>query len=153
MKFAKLLIAAAALFTAAACEQEIPEKKLETFDDNIELTDWYYIGEKSEGVYIYYTLSFGADDQGTLTGYDAKENGNVESLEPFTYTYTRNNNDTTVTIVFTNGDTYAGYIIPKGAITVDYKDVFVLQLFKVDEDGYPIEDTYGNYDTMMFWKE
>lgn len=152
MKFIKLLIAAVALFTAAACEEEIPEKKLEMLD-TVELTDWYYIGEKSAGVYIYYTLSFGAEGQGTLTGYDAKENGNVESYEPFTYTYQRNNSDITVTIVFSNGDTYAGYIIPKGAITVDYKDVFVLQLFKVDEEGYPIEDVYGNYDTMMFWKE
>lgn len=152
MKFIKLLIAAVALFTAAACEEEIPEKKLETLD-NIELTDWYCTGEKSEGVYIYYTLSFGAEGQGTLTGYDAKEGGNVESIETFTYTHTRNNNDIAVTLLFTDGDTYAGYVIPKGAITVDYKDVFVLQLFKVDEDGMPIEDMYGNYDTMMFWKE
>lgn len=152
MKFIKLLIAAVALFTAAACEEEIPEKKLEKLD-NIELTDWYCTVEKSEGVYIYYTLSFGADGQGTLTGYDAKEGGNVESIETFTYTHTRNNNDIAVTLLFTDGDTYAGYVIPKGAITVDYKDVFVLQLFKVDEDGMPIEDMYGNYDTMMFWKE
>ncbi len=152
MKFIKLLIAAVALFTAAACEEEIPEKKLETLD-SIELSDWYCTGEKSEGVYIYYTLSFGAESQGTLTGYDAKEGGNVESIETFTYTHTRNNNDIAVTLLFTDGDTYAGYVIPKGAITVDYKDVFVLQLFKVDEDGMPIEDIYGNYDTMMFWKE
>ena len=52
------------------------------------------------------------------------------------------------------GRRYDGYIVQKGNIQVDFKDVYVIQLFEVDSEGNTIlNDKNEPASSMTFWKE
>ena len=55
---------------------------------------------------------------------------------------------------FDGGGRFAGYIIDKQHMMIDGRNVYVMQLFEVDEDGKVLLDEKGEpLSTMIFWKE
>ncbi len=151
MRLLNLFMATVAAFTLVACDFGEEQNKTSYPElTKIDGTTWSGTEALGNGEYIFYTLSFEDATSGSLVGYNAKENGEEVSREEFTYTFTQ----VAVLIDFSKSGRFDGYIIPKGNITVDYKDVYILQLFKVDKDGMPTMNDKGEYEkTMMFWRE
>lgn len=155
MKLLKSMMVAMTLLLGVSCNWF---DEGETFPPitSLDHTDWYWVGElpqeegDTEKRYIYYTLSFLGDSQGRLVSSDAKEDGNILKESLFTYSFINPG----LSVEFYDGGRYQGYVVPKGEIKVDYKDVYLIQLFGVDEDGMPILNERGEYaDTMLFWRE
>lgn len=151
MRLFNLFVTAIAALSFVACDFGEEQQQQTTYPEitQIEGTSWSGT-EQNNGEYTFYTLSFEDASTGSLVGYNAKENGEEVSRETFTYTFTK----PAVSITFSQSGKFDGYIVPKGQITVDYKDVYILQLFHVDNDGKPTMNDKGEYEkTMMFWCE
>lgn len=120
--------------------------------DNIEDTLWNSYNLNSN---IYYDINY-FKDSGTMIGYDSKERVNKVEERAFTYTFTpaTEYNDAIVLLNFENDIYYGGMLIPKGYIQVDDKDVYIIQLYQVDKNGYVLYDDNGKVvSSIMMWKE
>ena len=59
-----------------------------------------------------------------------------------------------VTVNFDEGARYAGILVPKGQFQVSNIDVYLIQLYGVDENGEIVYTPEGQVkDAMLFWKE
>lgn len=152
-RFFKFLMGAMALITIAGC---VPEDEVEDYPiiNDLSNTVWENTTEdKSSGYFYRHFMEFRADDTGTLKGYKADDLNTPLSEVGFTYEYPLNDRYG-LSIRFEDGGRYDGYLVQKGNLQVDYKDVYVIQLFEVDENGQTIFDENGNpASTMLFWKE
>lgn len=120
--------------------------------DNIEDTLWNSYNPNSN---IYYDINY-FKDSGTMIGYDSKERVNKVEERAFTYTFTPATeiNDAIVLLDFGEELYYGGMLIPKGYIQVDDKDVYIIQLYQVDKNGYVLYDDNGKIvSSIMMWKE
>lgn len=120
--------------------------------DNIEDTLWNSYNLNSN---IYYDINY-FKDSGTMIGYDSKERVNKVEERAFTYTFTPATeiNDAIVLLDFGKELYYGGMLIPKGYIQVDDKDVYIIQLYQVDKNGYVLYDDNGKIvSSIMMWKE
>lgn len=120
--------------------------------DNIEDTLWNSYNPNSN---IYYDINY-FKDSGTMIGYDSKERVNKVEERAFTYTFAPATeiNDAIVLLDFGEELYYGGMLIPKGYIQVDDKDVYIIQLYQVDKNGYVLYDDNGKVvSSIMMWKE
>ena len=150
MRLLKYLFCATTLLGFVACnkpEEEIPDYPTIT---SLENTEWYSYDELTN---IYYDIEFLAED-GTMVGYDTPARENVVSSQRFTYTFAQTISMPYITLTFENGRTYAGLLYHKGIINVDFKPVYFIQLFEVDDNGETILDENGKIASVIkMWKE
>lgn len=160
MKLVKHLLVAVALIAATGCAPE-EEKKDYPAITNLENSVWENRTEDKSGNVYFNTLSFDAEGRGSFTSYDT-DHLNLP-LESYTFTYSYPLNERWgLTLTFDEsteesrmaGRRYDGYVVQKGSIQVDFKDVYVMQLFEVDDKGEIIlNDKNEPVSAMTFWKE
>lgn len=99
---------------------------------------------------------------GKSTAYDSFERVNeIEYLSKnFIYTFTParvENNirvEAMVRVKFEDGTQYGGEVIPKGALQISNKDVYIIQLYETDEAWEVIKTEDGKTkSSLMMWKE
>lgn len=150
MRLLKYLFCATTLLGFVACnkpEEEIPDYPTIT---SLENTEWYSYDELTN---IYYDIEFLSED-GTMVGYDTPARENVVSNQRFTYTFAQTISMPYITLTFENSRTYAGLLYHKGIINVDFKPVYFIQLFEVDDNGETILDENGKIASVIkMWKE
>ena len=162
MKTVKYLICTAILLGAMACVNfEQSDKKI-VFLDEIENTVWHNDDIVNK---VYYNISYSDVESsntagwynGEMTGYDSIERVNkIDDLtRNFIYDFipATNENRAIVRIKFSDGINYDGYVIPKGNMMINQKDVFIIQLFEVDDNGEIILDNGKYKSTLLMWKE
>lgn len=151
MKILNYLMVAAMLLFASACENEEKTPKYPIME-NVENTLWWSTESNALGQNIYYDLEFGIDN-GRLSSYDSPERDNLLSITEFNYTFL--DEVDALILKFANGLRYDGYLVQKGSIQINGKDVYAIQLFEVDSDGNIIFLPGGSTPkhAMLFWRE
>lgn len=155
MKLINYLLGAALLVMGASCEKtEEGTKEVYPEIETLESTLWYSYNAREN---IYYDISFEADQVGAMVGYETSSRDNEISRREFTYNYTRatEDYDAIVDVWFEDGQRYGGILVPKGNLQINNKDVYIIQLYELSEDGEEIlYDESGNLkSTIMMWKE
>lgn len=149
MKIVNNLIGAVLLIYAAACVPEIEEIKypeITSLDD----TEWLGYDQRNN---IYYDATFTAESNGTLLGYDSAERVNEVSNNSFTYSFALEP-DGVVRMNLDNCKYYGGFLVQKGNFQISNKDVYIIQLYGVDESGEVIYNSDGTiHETLMLWRE
>lgn len=142
------LVTGMAALSLTACDPHKDIQK-ETIPDSIAYTEWYSQGVGEDEATVYYTLKI-ETQMATLTAADAPENGHIISQQPLEVSYTKPN----VRLTFYDGGRFAGYIIDKQYTTINGINVYIMQLFEVDDKGEVIVGDDGKpASTMIFWKE
>ena len=148
-----------------ACEEFANDTTVLERLDNLQNTLWYSFDTIDK---IYYNIEYSNIEdsqnnewyQGVMKGYsDAERTTLVEDLtENFIYTFIPAQLDkrleAVVRVKFESGKIYGGEVIPKGALQISSKDVYIIQLYETDEKWNPIvteENTFQS--TIMMWKE
>ena len=153
MKLFRYLIGIMAVATLVGCEFPEEEKKKEYPElSNIVDTLWYSYDQKN---YIYYDIEY-AETTGTMKGYKDQERTEELSNRAFSYTFTpaTEQYDAIVELTFDDGQRYGGILIPKGNFQISNKDVYMIQLYEINDKGYIIYDDKGNIkSTILMWKE
>lgn len=161
----KYLICTIMALGFVACEDFVDETKVLKRLDKLQNTLWYNYDTIDK---VYYNIEYGdiEDSQnagwynGVMTGYsDAERTNAIEELtEEFIYTFIPaqldKNLEAVVRVKFDNGKLYGGEVIPKGALQISSKDVYIIQLYETDNEWNPIvteENTFQS--TIMMWKE
>ena len=162
MKKVKYLICTAVLLGAMACVN---------FEDND--TEIVYLEELRNTLWqnedivnkVFYNIAYSdVEDSseagwynGEMTGYDSNERVNkIDTLtRNFIYNFTpaTDKNRAIVRTKFSDGINYDGYVIPKGNIQMGEKEVYIIQLFEVDENGEILLDNGKYKSTLLMWKE
>lgn len=148
MKLMKVLAMALVMFAAVGCfpEEEITEyPELESLEDTL----WYsYDGT----VATYYDVLFESADEGVMVGYNSAERIEEVSRQAFGYSFDAQID--VVTLDFVGGKSYGGILVPKGEFQISEKDVYIIQLYEVDENGDVIYTAEGEIQsTLLMWKE
>ena len=153
MKLFRYLIGIMAVATLMGCEFPEEEKKKEYPElSNIVDTLWYSYDQKN---YIYYDIEY-AETTGTMKGYKDQERTEELSNRAFSYTFTpaTEQYDAIVELTFDDGQRYGGILIPKGNFQISNKDVYMIQLYEINDKGSIIYDDKGNIkSTILMWKE
>ncbi|MBP3547374.1 MAG: hypothetical protein J6J64_01690 [Alistipes sp.] len=152
MNLIKYLLAAVTVVVSIGCA---PEVEIKTYPPIEELanTVWVNRTQDESGKFYNNTMAFMDDGTGTITAYAATDLNTPLSSVNFTYTFPLNDNDG-LRVIFEDGARYDGYVIQKGNVQIDFKDVYLIQLFEVDESGEVILDEFNNpASTLLFWKE
>ena len=153
MKLFRYLIGIMAVATLVGCEFPEEEKKKEYPElSNIVDTLWYSYDQKN---YIYYDIEY-AETTGTMKGYKDQERTEEVSNRAFSYTFTpaTEQYDAIVELTFDDGQRYGGILIPKGNFQISNKDVYMIQLYEINDKGTIIYDDKGNIkSTILMWKE
>ena len=153
MKLFRYLIGIMAVATLVGCEFPEEEKKKEYPElSNIVDTLWYSYDQKN---YIYYDIEY-AETTGTMKGYKDQERTEELSNRAFSYTFTpaTEQYDAIVELTFDDGQRYGGILIPKGNFQISNKDVYMIQLYEINDKGSIIYDDTGNIkSTILMWKE
>ena len=161
----KYLICTAIALGFVACSDFADDTKVLKRLDSIKNTVWYNYNTANK---VYYNIEYGdiEDDEnagwcnGSMKGYNNAERTNiVDSLtQNFIYTFipaqTVENLEAIVRVEFEDGKLYGGELIPKGALQISNKDVYIIQLYETDDKWNPIvteENTFQS--TIMMWKE
>lgn len=153
MRLFGFLMSIALVATLFSCEHpdQTSNKKyppLESLTD----TRWYSVDTKRQ---IYYDIDY-AETAGLMVGYSNSLREEEVSRRGFTYTFTPANEkvDGIVSVVFEDGQRYGGMLIPKGQFQVNNNDVYWIQLYEVDDEGYIIYDDNGQIkSSILMWKE
>ena len=153
MKLFRYLIGIMAVATLVGCEFPEEEKKKKYPElSNIVDTLWYSYDQKN---YIYYDIEY-AETTGTMKGYKDQERTEELSNRAFSYTFTpaTEQYDAIVELTFDDGQRYGGILIPKGNFQISNKDVYMIQLYEINDKGSIIYDDKGNIkSTILMWKE
>ena len=153
MKLFRYLIGIMAVATLVGCEFPEEEKKKEYPElSNIVDTLWYSYDQKN---YIYYDIEY-AETTGTMKGYKDQERTEELTNRAFSYTFTpaTEQYDAIVELTFDDGQRYGGILIPKGNFQISNKDVYMIQLYEINDKGSIIYDDKGNIkSTILMWKE
>ena len=161
----KYLICTIMALGLVACSDFVDDTKVFQRLDSLQNTTWYNFDTIDK---IYYNIEYSdvADSQdaewykGVMKGYeDAERKIQIEELtENFIYTFVPAQLDqrleAVVRVKFESGKLYGGEVIPKGALQISSKDVYIIQLYETDESWNPIvteENTFQS--TIMMWKE
>ncbi len=153
MKLLKYLISIAAIVALNSCnipeEEERPEYPTL---DTIANTLWYSVDTKNQ---IYYDIHY-AETTGEMVGFSNSLREEEVSRRAFTYTFTPETTeiDALVNVVFEDGQRYGGILVPKGNFQVNNEDVYWIQLYEIDDNGYIIYDEAGKIkSSILMWKE
>ena len=161
----KYLICTIIALGMVACSDFVDDTKVFQRLDSIKNTLWYNYDTANK---VYYNIEYGdiEDSQnvgwynGVMTGYSNAERTNIieELTQNFIYTIIPaqmdKNLEAIVRVKFENGKLYGGEVIPKGALQISSKDVYIIQLYETDNTWSPIvteENTFQS--TIMMWKE
>ncbi|MBO7188975.1 MAG: hypothetical protein J6V55_00145 [Alistipes sp.] len=162
MKRVKYLICTAILFMATSCADfEQSDKEIINLEE-IKNTVW-----QNEDILnkVYYNIEYSDVESGDvegwyngeMTGYDSTERVNkIDTLtRNFIYNFTpaTDFSRAIVRTKFNDGINYDGYVVPKGNIQMGEKEVFVIQLFEVDDKGEILLDNGKYKSTLLMWKE
>ena len=99
---------------------------------------------------------------GKSTAYDSFERVNeIEYLsKSFTYTFiparveNKERIEAIVRVKFEDGTLYGGEVIPKGALQISNKDVYIIQLYETDDKWEILKTDDGKAkSSLMMWKE
>ena len=169
MKQIKLLICTAIAIVLSGCANWEQEEKQYLYIDNIQNTLWYSYDTLAK---VYYDIEYGDTKQesedatewynGKMTGYDSYDRENeIEHLsKTFTYIFTpaqevdNTRVEAVVRLMFEDGTHYGGEVIPKGALQISNKDVYIVQLYETDDKWNVILTEDGKAKTsLMMWKE
>ena len=158
----KYLICTAMLLGATACIDFEQDKQKFYNLEEIKNTEWYnedIIGK------TYYSINYTDVESkekaewynGQMKGYSDPERTNeIDNLtRTFIYNFTPATTEqrAVVKTKFEDGVHLDGYVIPKGNLQVGSKDVYIIQLFEVNEDGEILMDNGTYKSTLMMWKE
>ncbi|MBO5901761.1 MAG: hypothetical protein J6Q36_05035 [Alistipes sp.] len=153
MKLFKYLIGIMAVATLVGCEIPEEESKTEYPElTNIVDTLWYSYDQKN---FIYYDIEYN-EATGTMKGYKDQERTEELSNRAFSYTFTpaTEQYDAIVELSFDDGQRYGGMLIPKGNLQISNKDVYMIQLYEINDKGAIIYDENGDIkSTILMWKE
>ena len=153
MKIMKYLLGAAMALAMVGCDPFDEDEKEYIALESIVNTLWYSYDQKDN---IFYDITYGENNEGTMLGYSEQERVNEVVNRPFTYTFTPATAvlDAVVRVDFEDGQHYGGIAIPKGHFQISLKDVFFIQLYEVDANGEVIYDINGNIkSTLQMWME
>ena len=92
----------------------------------------------------------------TMKGYKDQERTEELSNRAFSYTFTpaTEQYDAIVELSFDDGQRYGGMLIPKGNLQISNKDVYMIQLYEINDKGAIIYDENGDIkSTILMWKE
>ncbi len=152
MNVIKYLIASLAIVAAIGCAPEDEEKDFPVITD-LSGTVWENRTQDTSGKLYQNFIAFNEDNTGVITAYVANELDTPLNSVNFTYTYPLNERYG-LTVRFEDGKRFDGYVVQKGNLQIDFKDVYVIQLFEVDDNGQTILDEWNQpVSTMLFWKE
>ena len=152
MKLFRYLIGITAIAMLASCEFPEEEKKEYPELKSIVDTLWYSYDQKNA---VYYDIEYG-QTTGTMKGYKDQERTDELSNRSFSYTFTPATEllDAVVRVSFDDGQYYGGILIPKGNFQISDKDVYFIQLYETNADGYIIYDEHGDIkSTILMWRE
>lgn len=127
-----------------------PEEEIKSYPELqiLNNTLWYSYDQATA---TYYDVVFATTD-GEMIGYEDAERTKELSREGFEYTF-----DTVldvVTVNFDGGARYAGILVPKGEFQISNIDVYIIQLYGVDENGEIIYTPEGQLESsLLFWME
>ncbi len=153
MKLFNYLMALMLVATISSCEhpEQISNEKYPPLE-SIENTMWFSVDTKNQ---IYYDITYGTTT-GEMVGYSNSLRDEEVSRRSFTYTFTPPTEivDGIVNVEFEDGTLYGGMVVPKGQFQVNNKDVYWIQLYEVDDNGYIIYDDNNNIkSSILMWKE
>ena len=102
---------------------------------------WYSYDQKN---FIYYDIEYN-EATGTMKGYKDQERTEELSNRAFSYTFTpaTEQYDAIVELTFDDGQRYGGMLIPKGNLQISNKDVYMIQLYEINDKGAIIYDENG----------
>lgn len=146
----RLLQTLACVLLAVAFVGCHPEEEAKSYPEleTLNATLWYSYDQTTA---TYYDVTFGATN-GEMVGYSDSERTAEVSREGFEYTFDAVMD--VVTVNFDEGARYAGILVPKGQFQVSKIDVYLIQLYGVDENGEIVYTPEGQVkDSMLFWKE
>ncbi len=148
MRITKFFALSLMIFFVTGC---FPEEEVKEYPEleSLENTLWYsYNGDTA----TYYDVHFDTATDGVMVGYNSEERVEEVSREEFDYTFDPVID--VVTLSFIDGASYGGILVPKGEFQISEIDVYIIQLYEVDEKGEIIYTPDGQMkSTLLFWKE
>ena len=152
MKLLKYLIGLMAVTTLYSCDIPEYEKKEYPVLTNIVDTMWYSVDVKNQ---IYYDIYF-YGESGMMVSFNSSERTEEIKRKAFTYTFTpaTDKYDALVDVTFSNGKSYGGILIPKGHLQINNEDVYLIQLYGLNDKGEVIYNEKGEVaESILMWKE
>lgn len=153
MKLFKYLIGIMAVATLTSCDILGDDKPKEYVTlDSITNTLWYSANVEKQ---IYYDIYY-YESTGVMIAYKSSLRDEELERRTFTYTFTPPTieSDAIVELKFDDGESYGGILIPKGHFQINDDDVFLIQLYGVDDKGEVIYDENQKIkSTILMWKE
>lgn len=149
------IIAASIALMLSACTKPSQTENIFPVLDSLDGTLWYSLDNGDSLNIIYYDVIYNAAD-GAMIGYDTPERTNEIVRREFSYTFTPADamSDGIVNMEFSDGQRYGGILVPKGVFQINLRDVYIIQLYEVDERGEIIYDVNGNIkSTLQMWRE
>ena len=151
MKIMRYILGVVIALAAVGCEPAPAEKNFPELQSLVD-TLWYSYDEANK---IFYDITYD-NGTGNMIGYDSEERVNEVVNRPFDYTFTPATSEINgvVRINFHDGQLYGGPLVPKGYYQINYMDVYLIQLYEVDEQGEILYTNDGKYlSTITMWKE
>ena len=153
MKIMRYLLGAVMVLSIVGCEPIEDETKSYPELESLVGTLWFSYDETNK---IFYDITYGEDDRGEMKGYADQERTELVVDRPFSYTFTPATelHDAIVELIFDDGQRYGGMLIPKGNLQISNKDVYMIQLYEINDKGAIIYDENGDIkSTILMWKE
>lgn len=152
MKIMRYILGAVMTLAVVGCEPVDDDNKSYPELQSLVGTLWYSYDEANN---IFYDITY-AESTGSMIGYDSEERVNEVVNRPFDYTFTPATPELNgvVRINFHDGKLYGGPLVPKGYYQINLIDVYLIQLYEVDEQGEILYTNDGQYlSTITMWME
>lgn len=152
MRLLNFLMAAATLLLVVGCKDN--EKKI-TFPELTTLDNTQWISYDSNEN-IFYDIFYYDGGKGVMLGYSEQARENEVVNRPFYYSFTPaiENIDAIVMVDFEDGQHYGGHLIPKGNIQINLQDVYMIELFEVNDKGEVIYNVDGTIKAkLLMWND
>lgn len=152
MRLLNFLMAAATLLLVVSCKDN--EKKA-IFPELTSLDNTQWISYDSNEN-IFYDIFYYESGKGVMLGYSEQARENEVVNRPFDYAFTpaTESIDAIVMVNFEDGQHYGGHLIPKGNIQINLQDVYMIELFEVNDKGDVIYNVDGTIKAkLLMWND
>ena len=152
MRLLNFLMAAATLLLVVGCKDN--EKKA-IFPELTSLDNTQWISYDSNEN-IFYDIFYYESGKGVMLGYSEQARENEVVNRPFDYAFTpaTESIDAIVRVNFEDGQHYGGHLIPKGNIQINLQDVYMIELFEVNDKGDVIYNVDGTIKAkLLMWND